>query len=160
MSYIFVLGSSRNDVLSELEILLSIRAQFVVNSCSMYTIRVQSSLKTVGCSPNVRGQRIFNAKPMFTWRAYRTQTRNSSQTRCYTIIWWWVSMLSIHTQCLQFVLNVYNSFGGINMVQFWLDSRNPRKLISHAANYETLIRICAEFCCTVYRTFKPPALNL
>ena len=44
MSYIFVIGPSRNGVSSELEILLSTRAQFVLNvfnSLSMFSIRAQ-----------------------------------------------------------------------------------------------------------------------
>ena len=85
--------------------------------------------------------KVFHDGNLFLFPDYVFMTAFPLRTQC----------LQFRAQCFQFMLN---SFWGIDMVQFWLDSRNPRLLISHVANYETLIRIISEFCCTVYRIFN------
>ena len=91
--------------------------------------------------------KVFHDGNLLLFPDYGFMTAFPLRTQC----------LQFRAQCFQFVLN---SFWGIDMVQFWLDSRNPRLLISHVANYETLIRIISEFCCTVYRIFKEPHCKL
>ena len=121
MSYIFVLGPSRNGVLSELGILLSIRAQFcsIRAQCLQFVLNVvffrnyvpNEGVSGGGGLPHgirISGGTIWQGFPRrqpFLFPDYAFMTAFPLRTQC----------LQFRAQCFQFVLN---SFWGIDMVQF------------------------------------------